>query len=159
MYFKGSSILGPLCFAVFFSTLGYLPVNFPKARVFMGDVGSIFLGNLFAAVVIWQARSFKEFLLLLAFQGTLYIDCISTIFLRISKNENVLQAHNKHLYQRLVHQFKWSHTRVTLLFSLFQLAMGLIAIWLFHYSLFYLILLWIIVFLLYWFIRYRLKLT
>ena len=159
IYIKEAPAVPVLCYAVFFSTLGYLPVNFPRARVFMGDVGSIFIGNLFAAVVVWQAGSIKEFILLLSFQGTLYIDCISTICLRFSKGENVLQAHNKHLYQRFVHQFKWSHTRTTLVYSLFQLLMGVVGLLLFKYSVIYLIILWVSMFLFYWLIRFRLKLT
>jgi Fuc2NAc and GlcNAc transferase len=127
-----------LSLAVVFSTAGFLLLNFPRARVFMGDVGSIFIGNLFVLAVIFQARGFKEFLLLTLFQSTMYLDCVSTIILRLFNGENILQAHKKHLYQRLVHGVGWSHTRVTILFSLFQILTGIAAIFLYNYSIIYL---------------------
>jgi Fuc2NAc and GlcNAc transferase len=156
-YFKGDPYLPILSIAVVFSSLGFLALNFHRARVFMGDVGSIFIGNLFAAVAVWQARSIKEFLLLLSFQSTLYIDCISTIILRLWDKENILKAHKRHLYQRFVHRLKWSHTRVTLLYSAVQLLAGLFAILFFKYSIFYLLGLWLLLISVYWFIRVKMN--
>jgi hypothetical protein len=43
-------MLGNLSLCMAFSSLGFLPFNMPKARVFMGDIGSILLGAVFAGV-------------------------------------------------------------------------------------------------------------
>jgi Fuc2NAc and GlcNAc transferase len=43
-----------------FSCLGFLPFNIPKARVFMGDVGSILLGFVFAGVIVKLSRNFLD---------------------------------------------------------------------------------------------------
>ncbi|MDO9582815.1 MAG: hypothetical protein Q7J24_06860, partial [Desulfomicrobium sp.] len=48
--------------AVMGALLGFLPFNLPRARLFMGDVGSIFLGFLFALSVCLLARTWTEFL-------------------------------------------------------------------------------------------------
>lgn len=138
---------------VVFSSVGFLFMNFPKGRVFMGDVGSIFIGNLFIFVVIYQVGGVKEFLLLTLFQGTMYLDCVSTLILRLVRGENILQAHKKHLYQRLVHGVGWSHTRVTLLFSLVQFLVGIGAIFLYKYHVLYLAGLWLFLIIVYWVIR------
>lgn len=156
VYFKGGGEFLLLCGAVVFSSMGFLVMNFPRARVFMGDVGSIFIGNLFAGVVIFWVGGVKEFLLLTLFQVTMYLDCVSTIILRFFKGENILQAHKKHLYQRLVHGLRWSHVRVTLLFSLVQLVVGVGAIFLYKYHVLYLIGLWLFLIIVYWIVRFLL---
>ena len=40
--------------------IGFLPFNFPRARVFMGDVGSIFLGFVFASFVVKLSTSWSS---------------------------------------------------------------------------------------------------
>jgi Fuc2NAc and GlcNAc transferase len=153
-FYNPGSTFPVLSTAVVFSTAGFLLLNFPRARVFMGDVGSIFIGNLFALAVIFQAHGFKEFLLLTLFQSTMYLDCVSTIILRLFNGENILQAHKKHLYQRLVHGVGWSHTRATILFSLFQLLAGTAALLLYDHHILYLVGLWIVLVIIYWISRY-----
>ena len=49
------------------SCLGFLPLNMPKARVFMGDIGSILLGAVFGSLVYLFSTSFLEFLCLSSF--------------------------------------------------------------------------------------------
>src|SRR4030065_2467558 len=50
--------------------IGFLPFNFPRARVFMGDVGSIFLGFVFASFVVKLSTSINIFLCLIMFLCT-----------------------------------------------------------------------------------------
>lgn len=157
-FYKTGSDIPLLSIVIVFSAMGFLLLNFPRARVFMGDVGSIFTGNLFAAAVVLQSAGVKEFLLLTLFQATFYIDCISTLIIRLFNKENILEAHKKHLYQRFVHGLKWSHIRVTLLYSLVQVFTGLIALWLYQYNIFYLVLLWLILVSSYWFARLKMNL-
>jgi Fuc2NAc and GlcNAc transferase len=116
-----------LCIAVCAASAGFLLLNFPQARVFMGDTGSTYLGFLFAVLVVLSARNLKEFLILLLFQGIFYIDCIFTIFLRRLRKENIFMAHKLHLYQELVHKKGWSHTKVTLIYGGIQVLIGALA--------------------------------
>ena len=48
--------LAPFCFVLAGSVLGFLVFNFPPARIFMGDVGSHFLGLVLAVLAIWSEQ-------------------------------------------------------------------------------------------------------
>lgn len=94
------SILGVLVAA---SSLGFLAHNWPPARIFMGDVGSAFLGYSFAALALMGAQVDAR----LAVAGVLVLwpflfDAIFTFLCRWRRGENVFAAHRSHLYQRLV---------------------------------------------------------
>jgi UDP-GlcNAc:undecaprenyl-phosphate/decaprenyl-phosphate GlcNAc-1-phosphate transferase len=82
--------------------LGFLPFNFPRARIFMGDVGSQFCGFMIAVLGVVASRfegaplSFMLVPLLLS--GVLF-DVAFTLLRRLLAGENVTQAHRGHLYQ------------------------------------------------------------
>ncbi len=149
-YFKNSPEISTIAFSVAAASAGFLLINFPKARVFMGDVGSVFIGFFFAGIVIYLATDIKEFLLLILFQSIFYIDCISTIVLRLLNRENVLKAHKKHLYQKLVHSLGWTHSRVTIYFGLAQILIGFLGLILFRLDIVFLIMFWSILLMVYW---------
>jgi len=94
---------------------GFLLWNWSPARVFMGDVGSTFLGALFAGLVLLQPDPIRAMgLLMVAFP--LLGDAFVCVLRRLAAGERVFQAHRLHLYQRL-QQAGWSHARVTLLYA------------------------------------------
>jgi Fuc2NAc and GlcNAc transferase len=94
--------------------LGFLLWNWSPAQVFMGDVGSTFLGALFAGLVL-QAPSWFEALGLLAVCAPLLADAGFCVLRRLLAGQSVFQAHSLHLFQRL-YQAGWSHARVATLF-------------------------------------------
>lgn len=104
-------VLWPLVGAL----IGFLPWNWSPARVFMGDVGSTFLGAVFAAVVL-QAPSWSEALGLLLVATPVLGDACLCVPRRLLAGQRVFQAHRLHLFQRL-HQAGWSHRRVAGLYS------------------------------------------
>jgi UDP-N-acetylmuramyl pentapeptide phosphotransferase/UDP-N-acetylglucosamine-1-phosphate transferase len=93
---------------------GFLPHNFPRARMFMGDVGSVPLGFLLAALTLWISRDQGWWLLLpLALLHANYVfDTGFTLMRRVFRGEKWYEAHKEHFYQRLVRAGK-SHTLVT----------------------------------------------
>lgn len=93
------------------SLLGFLFCNWSPAKVFMGDVGSTFLGGVFAGLVL-QAPSLLESLGYLLVATPLLGDAFLCIPRRLSAGQRVFQAHRLHLFQRL-HQAGWSHARVS----------------------------------------------
>lgn len=144
-----------LSIAVCGATAGFLVVNFPRAKVFMGDAGSIFLGFLFAVLVVISARNIKDFFFLTLLQATFYIDCVVTIFLRKIRKENVFAAHRFHLYQELVHKKGWSHARVTITYAAVQVLIAAVA-WIFlPLNVGVMILFWLLLMVLYVYIRFR----
>lgn len=85
------------------SSLGFLAHNWQPARIFMGDVGSAFLGFTLAAAVL--AGSKVDLRLTVA--GVLILwpfvfDTAMTFLRRLFHGEDVFTAHRSHLYQRLV---------------------------------------------------------
>jgi len=136
---------------------GFLLLNFPKAKVFMGDVGSIFSGFFFAGLAVFSAANIKEFLLLSLFQSVFYIDGLSTLLIRFVNREDILRPHKKHLYQKLVHESRWTHTKVTLVYGTVQAFIGLVGIALFQSGTLFLVLFWAILFVVYWSILLRKK--
>lgn len=90
--------------------LGFLAWNWSPAKVFMGDVGSTFLGAVFAGLVL-QASSWSQALGLLLVATPLLGDACLCVPRRLLAGQRVFQAHRLHLYQRL-HQAGWPHARV-----------------------------------------------
>jgi UDP-N-acetylmuramyl pentapeptide phosphotransferase/UDP-N-acetylglucosamine-1-phosphate transferase len=94
--------------------LSFLAWNWSPARVFMGDVGSTFLGAIFAGTVLQQGSPQAALGLLLVGFPLLGDPCVC-VLRRWRAGQPVFQAHRLHLYQRL-HQAGWPHGRVALLY-------------------------------------------
>lgn len=103
--------------------MSFLLWNWCPAKVFMGDVGSTFLGSIYAAVVL-HASSWQEALALVLLQTPLIADASLCVLRRLRAGQGIFQAHRLHLYQRL-HQAGWSHARVA---ALYGGASGLLAV-------------------------------
>ena len=107
--------------------LGFLPHNFPRARMFMGDVGSAPLGYLIAIMVVWLALIIDIELLipLILLHANFVLDTGITLLRRIMRRERWYEAHNEHFYQKLIRAGK-SHMHVTLTEALIQIVVLLI---------------------------------
>lgn len=105
---------------------GFLPFNLPKARVFMGDVGSVLLGFTFAALVAMLARSGTESACLAGLLFPFYADELTTMAVRLKDRESLTEPHRRHLYQLLANERKLAHWKVTLLYGGLQLAAGMV---------------------------------
>jgi UDP-GlcNAc:undecaprenyl-phosphate GlcNAc-1-phosphate transferase len=82
--------------------IGFLPFNFPRARIFLGDVGSQFCGFVLAMLGVAAARFGKiEMSLLLVpmlLNGVLF-DVAFTLVRRLFNGDRITQGHRSHLYQ------------------------------------------------------------
>lgn len=96
------------------ASAGFLTQNFPPARVFMGDAGSVPLGFLAGALgYAGIARdAWPPWLPLLVFSPFL-VDATVTLLRRALRGERVWRAHREHAYQRLV-LAGWSKRRLAL---------------------------------------------
>jgi Fuc2NAc and GlcNAc transferase len=111
-----------ICIAL--SCFGFLPFNMPKAKVFMGDVGSILLGFVFAAIIVLVSTSFLDFVCLAGFLFPFYADELITMTVRISKGENMLMPHRKHFYQVLANEMGTDHWKVAVGYGFLQTIVG-----------------------------------
>lgn len=128
---EGDPMVRVIGLVVAASSLGFLLHNWPPARIFMGDVGSAFLGYILAVMTIVASQKEPRF----AVVGFLLVwpfvfDTTFTFLRRLLRHENVLAAHRSHLYQRLVIA-GFSHQFVMLFYAaLAALGVGLARIWL-----------------------------
>jgi UDP-N-acetylmuramyl pentapeptide phosphotransferase/UDP-N-acetylglucosamine-1-phosphate transferase len=104
---------------------GFLLHNWSPAKIFMGDVGSAFLGFTFAFLPLSACKestqNSKYFCLIgLLFVFPFIFDTIFTISRRLMNGEKVWRAHRSHLYQRLVIR-GYSHQFVTILYGIISL--------------------------------------
>jgi UDP-N-acetylmuramyl pentapeptide phosphotransferase/UDP-N-acetylglucosamine-1-phosphate transferase len=115
---------------------GFLFHNWSPANVFMGDVGSAFLGFMLAALPVLAATHAVAEAPLAAARLPLFGglvmwpfigDGMFTFVRRLLRRENVLSAHRSHLYQRLV-LAGWSHARVSLLYGAWAAVMSVAAL-------------------------------
>jgi UDP-N-acetylmuramyl pentapeptide phosphotransferase/UDP-N-acetylglucosamine-1-phosphate transferase len=107
--------------------LGFLAWNWSPAKVFMGDVGSTFLGAVFAGLVL-QAPTWPEALGLLLVATPLLGDAFLCVPRRLLAGQRVFQAHRLHLFQRL-HQAGWPHARVSSLYIGSTAVLALALLW------------------------------
>ena len=98
--------------------LGFLILNRPPARVFMGDVGSTFLGFVLSAWAVTAADREPPvpFLAWVWALSVFLFDGLLTIGRRLLRGERIYEAHRTHVYQRLV-AAGWSHGRTTALYG------------------------------------------
>jgi UDP-N-acetylmuramyl pentapeptide phosphotransferase/UDP-N-acetylglucosamine-1-phosphate transferase len=115
---------------------GFLFHNWSPAQIFMGDVGSVFLGFMLSMIpVLASLHAVVEAppaaariplfggLVMWPFIG----DGVFTFLRRLVHRDNVLRAHRSHLYQRLVLS-GWSHARVSLLYGVWAVLMSAAAL-------------------------------
>lgn len=114
---------GLFLFAALFAavTLGFLFHNWPPAKIFMGDVGSAFLGFTLAAMPLLARAETKVEMPVLPLVGMLFVwffvfDTVFTLLRRMIHGERFWEAHREHLYQRMIIR-GMSHLRVTLLYG------------------------------------------
>jgi UDP-N-acetylmuramyl pentapeptide phosphotransferase/UDP-N-acetylglucosamine-1-phosphate transferase len=113
------------------TVLGFLPFNFPNARIFLGDVGSGALGYLLAGlagvVLLKTASSPSGMAWLLLPLSVFLVDASLTLMRRILRGEQWWSPHVQHAYQRWAKSVG-SHVIVTCFYAiatLFAIAMTL----------------------------------
>ena len=114
----GLDVLSSVALAFAAASAGFLACNWPPARIFMGDVGSAFCGFLIAVLPLAGGGESAARLVPVAAitMWPFIFDTAFTLCRRLSRRENVFQAHRSHLYQRLVIA-GWSHRAVSSLYG------------------------------------------
>ncbi len=115
---SGASFLVCASVALAAGLAGFLPYNYPRARIFMGDVGSQFCGfaiGVLGVVAANRVASPAGVLAVPAVLSGVFIDVVFTLLRRARAGETLTQAHRGHLYQLAQRSFlpDWA---VTLLY-------------------------------------------
>jgi Fuc2NAc and GlcNAc transferase len=94
---------------------GFLVWNFPSARIFMGDVGSGFLGYQLGVLALIDAQRSPTLLFAWAIILAAFItDATITVLRRLIRGERIYEAHRMHAYQRAARKLN-AHWPVTLI--------------------------------------------
>ncbi len=123
---KGQADMAVVCLGVAFCCAGFLPFNVPRARVFMGDVGSILLGALFGYMVVRLSSTFQDFLVSVSFLAPFYLDALTTLWVRWREGEKLTEAHRRHVYQILANQGAYPHWQVACAYGCAQAVCGVL---------------------------------
>ena len=97
------------------TSAGFLVHNWSPASIFMGDIGSAFLGYCFATLGLLGGGGGSGALIGILLVWPFVFDTAFTFCVRLRRRENIFKAHRSHLYQRLV-LTGLSHRAVTLLY-------------------------------------------
>jgi len=130
-YYQGSHFVYISSYTLVAGAIGFLILNMPPAKIFMGDVGSVFIGFTFATLAIIASRydsMHTSFLVVPLLLFNIIYDVIFTMARRLISGENITRAHKKHLYQ-LMNQIGYTHLEVTLTHYCMVFLQGLGALW------------------------------
>ncbi|MGH7443711.1 MAG: MraY family glycosyltransferase [Longimicrobiales bacterium] len=112
-WFIGSTSIAFAAALIAAACAGFLAWNWAPARIFMGDVGSGFLGYVLAVVALAsETTGGPPLLAWLILLGAFLVDATATLLRRMARRERWFAAHRSHAYQRAV-QAGYSHARVT----------------------------------------------
>ena len=113
----GEHAMALIALTVAAACAGFLPLNFPNAKVFMGDVSSVPLGFIFASFAIYGMHTGSLNLTAsILIMSVFLVDATLTLLARAFRGERWYTAHAQHVYQRLI-ALGWSHRRVLVVYQ------------------------------------------
>ena len=94
--FAGIAFVGAL--------LGFLPFNFPPARIFLGDTGALFIGYILSLLALegYQKRAVLTFVVPLLALAVPLMDTALSIYRRIRRRASIMSADRQHMHHRLL---------------------------------------------------------
>lgn len=123
-----AQVLNPISlYALLGALIGFLVWNWSPAKVFMGDVGSTFVGSVFVGYVL-QQHSYAASLSLLLVSFPLLADAGGCVLRRIQYRQAILKPHKLMLYQRL-NQNGWKHSQVAILYCSLTAFLAAVHLW------------------------------
>lgn len=128
MFYLSGNIINLILIAC---VIGFLYWNWPKAKIFMGDVGSTQLGFILVILGIYFHNTLKFSILnWIMLASPFWFDATLTLYRRWRNGEELKQAHRKHAYQRIV-QYGFSHLQANISLVLINVIL-IIIIWLYR---------------------------
>lgn len=89
------------CYAIMAASLGFMIWNWAPARIFMGDVGSVTLGGVFAVLaIVGNVQDGVPLTAYIILFGVFLFDTIVTLIRRLLEGKVVWNPHREHFYQR-----------------------------------------------------------
>ena len=118
----GAAGAGPAAVVVAAAAAGFLLWNWPPARIFLGDVGSCYLGYLVAVLAFDAGRGLPAAPWIWLILGSIFFaDATVTLMRRMLRGEHVYKAHRTHAFQWQVRRWG-SHRAVTSAVTMINIA-------------------------------------
>lgn len=119
-----------VCAGLFFACLGFLVLNFPPAKLFMGDVGSTYLGFLIGLIaLISHYQGSLSVWVWVLLMGSFIADTTYTLVRRAIGGHRVTEGHSTHAYQHLARR-TGRHSSVVVLYAITNIVWLLPMAWL-----------------------------
>jgi len=116
--------LAMACWVLAAALAGFLRWNWPPAKIFMGDIGSNFLGFVFCILAVAsENRGSMPVLVWVILLSVFWVDGVATLTRRLLHGEPPYKAHREHAYQRAV-QAGYSHRQVTTIIMLINVLLA-----------------------------------
>ena len=121
--------------------LGFLPFNFPSAKLFMGDAGSIFLGFIYGStVLVILFNNYLSIWTVISVFSYMLADTLSTNIIRLLTIKKWYGVHRSHAYQNLARVLN-NHTKVTggiMIYNVFYiLPLTLFTVWFSNFAIYF----------------------
>ena len=138
---KGSSNFITIYSILLIVCLGFLPFNFPSAKLFMGDAGSIFLGFIYGStVLVILFNNYLSIWTVISVFSYLLADTLSTNIIRLLTIKKWYGVHRSHAYQNLARVLN-NHTKVTsgiMIYNVFYiLPLTLFSVWFSNFAIYF----------------------
>jgi UDP-GlcNAc:undecaprenyl-phosphate GlcNAc-1-phosphate transferase len=106
--------------ALFGALVGYLPFNFPPARIFLGDTGSLFIGYSLALVALegYRKTALLAFIVPILALAIPILDTLLSIVRRLRSGRGVFSPDRLHMHHRLLHREGSHRSAVLMLYFL-----------------------------------------
>ena len=115
--------INPIFLVIGVALFIFLIFNWFPAKLFMGDVGSTFIGAVVVISALSKNNSLDSLASLLMI-APIIMDPFFCVIRRLLSKQNIFIAHKTHLYQRL-HQSGWKHSNISLIYSAATLLLSL----------------------------------
>jgi Fuc2NAc and GlcNAc transferase len=114
LFLNGLTSYSQLSWMLAAASLGFLVWNWPPAKIFMGDVGSGFLGFTLGVLALFSSKAGPELVLpWVILLAAFIVDATVTLLRRMFSHARWHEAHRSHAYQHAT-QATGSHAKVTL---------------------------------------------
>ena len=111
------------------STLGFLVHNFPPAKIFMGDSGSLFLGFMISVIALlgYKVTTFTSLIVPIVILAIPIFDTVFAILRRLLKGQNIGVADKEHFHHQLL-KMKYSPMKSIIIIYLINIAFASVSI-------------------------------
>ena len=103
---QGAVLTSVLCFALFGAIAGFLVFNYPPAKIFMGDSGSLFLGFCLASFPlaggISKISAFGTLLVPVTLLTIPILDMITSVIRRLRNKVPIIHPDKEHIHHKLL---------------------------------------------------------